>query len=89
MEQIRYMLGILVERSTHTAQTVGRIESRQRQIQDEVHEVKTRVSILETRPRLTVDWPSLLIACGLLGAAAAGKVAWADALPSITKLVGH
>ena len=89
MEETKYLLGVLVERSTHTLHTVGRIEARQRHIQEEVHEVKTRVSVLETRPKLSVDWPSLLIACAILAAAAAGKVAWADALPSITKLVGH
>lgn len=91
MEETKYLLGILVERSTHTLHTVGRIEHRQRQIQDEVHEVKTRVSVLESIPTrtLNVDWPSLLIACCLLAAAAAGKVAWNDVLPSIFKLGGH
>ncbi len=54
-----------------------------------------RIAKLEARSeqpsprRAQVDWTSVIIAAGILGAAAAGKVAWADALPSITKLVGH
>lgn len=40
--------------------------------------------------RIQVDWPSVIIAAGVLAAAAAGKIAWADALPSIvSKLAGH
>lgn len=46
----------------------------------------------DSKPRLhiQVEWTSVIIAAGILAAAAAGKIAWADALPSIvSKLAGH
>lgn len=35
------------------------------------------------------DWLTLIVGLGILGSAAAGKVAWSDALPSLLGLVAR
>lgn len=47
--QVHHLLGILSERSVHTAQTVDRIEGRQIGIESTIQDVKNRVLVLETK----------------------------------------
>lgn len=49
MEEVRYLLGRLMERSEHTQMAVGRIEYRQIGIAREIQAVKERVTMLEAK----------------------------------------
>lgn len=77
---------ILVEMSGQIGEIRGdvkAIKDRQRHIE------RTLTEQGRSSSRQPLDWVSILVAAGILAAAAAGKVTWADALPSVTKLVGH
>lgn len=56
MQKVHHLLGILSERSVHTARAVDRIEARQIGIETTMQRVEERVSVLETKiehvPRL-------------------------------------
>lgn len=77
---------ILVQMSGQIGEIKGDVKAireRQRHIEKIVTEQGRSSS------RQPLDWVSILVAASILAAAAAGKVTWADALPSVTKLVGH
>ena len=71
----------------HIAGKLGHIEARQMVLIADVRDLKRSASKPVGRPMY--EWIALLISVAGLAAAVAGKITWAEALPSLTGLVGH
>lgn len=71
----------------HMSGQLGEVRADVKAIKQRQQEIEQTVK--ELRPKTSIDWPAVAVAAALLGAAAAGKVTWAEALPSITQLVGR
>lgn len=60
---------------------------------DRQDRLDARISRIEQRPvsqpRPMSEWVTLITSLAILAAATFGKLTWADALPSLTGLVGH
>jgi hypothetical protein len=66
----------------HIAGQVGEVRA-------DVKEVKRRVTKLEARKIAVKDYSVPILGALLLAAATAGKITWADALPSLLGLVAR
>lgn len=72
----------------HIASRVGRIEARQTGLVEDIREIKADVSKLQRPRRPLAEYITPAIGAAILAAAAAGKITWAEALPSLLGLVG-
>lgn len=66
---------------------IGEVRSDVKAIKERQQAIEKKVENL--KPTKPTDWITVLIGGSILAAAAAGKITWAEALPSLTKLVGH
>lgn len=66
------------------SEQMGEVRSDVRHLREDVAELRQSRS-----PRPLSDWMTLGLGIALVAAAAAGKVTWAEALPSLTGLVGR
>lgn len=72
----------------HLSAQVGRIEARQEWVIEDIRELRAEVRRPMPR-RPLAEYVTPIIALVILASAAAGKISWAEALPSFLGLVGR